>query len=132
MSSVPGIDAWLKKLKEGDKVLIRRKEFTVGVVVRLTKTQLIVLENGRVELRYRIRDGRRVGESGFYYSVLFPYSEAALIEQEKRNAEKALRRKYYDIRDLPIEALQEIDSIVQKHRNAIREGYARKALEETK
>lgn len=122
MSSVPGIDAWLKKLKEGDKVFIRRHELAVGVVVRLTKTQVIVRENNRTDVKYRISVGRKVGDSRYFYSVLFPYSEAALIEQEKRNAEKALRRKYYDIRDLPIEALQEIDSIVQKHRNAIREG----------
>ena len=124
MNSLPGIDAWLKDLKEGDRVLIRRHELTVGTVVRITKTQLVIREGG-FECKYRMSDGRRVGQTGYYYAVLFPYSEEALQEQAVRQAEKQLRRQYYDIRDLPIEALREIDAIVQKHRNAIKEGIGR-------
>jgi hypothetical protein len=126
MNEIQAMYEWIRQLKVGDKVLVRRnKALYAGVVLRLTKTQVVVQAHNYHGEKFRISDGRKVGESGYYYSKILAYSEDTLREHEKRRVEVELRRKYYGVNDmhgLPIEALKEIDALVKHHLNATKEG----------
>jgi hypothetical protein len=82
---------WLENLKVGDNVLYsgRYREYFVGTVTRITKTQVIVKINA-YENKFRKKDGFVVGGDIWNTSLIREYDENILETQKKEERRKSL------------------------------------------
>lgn len=105
---------WINGLNVGDKWVVANPSRLLVrniVVLRKTPTQLVVTENG-VGLRYRLKDGRRVGDN---FETISPPSSAETIA-EARAAIKAHRLAVaftrMNWRNLPLEKLEQVAALI--------------------
>lgn len=105
---------WMDGLNVGDKWVVANPSrlFVRNIVVlRKTPTQLVVIEGG-VEHRYRLKDGRRVGDN---FETISPPSSAEKIA-EARAAIKAHRLAVafsrMNWRNLPLEKLEQVAALI--------------------
>jgi len=111
----------LSQLKVGDKVLINfsgRDPVEVGTVAEITKSGKIRVGTSL----YRSRDGHKVGESGSYYwTYITPYDEVVYNAWITKRNKIRLVRLFSETRfqDLSLEALQELLTVLQKHRKPV-------------
>ena len=105
---------WMNGLNPGDSWVVAnpsRLFLRSIVVLRKTPTQLVVSEGG-VECRYRLEDGRRVGDR---FETISPPSSAEKIA-EARAAIKARRLAVefsrMNWRNLPLEKLEQVAALI--------------------
>lgn len=111
----------LAELKQDDKVASEyRGRYEVHTISKVTPTGQIVLEDGS-----RWKNGRKMGESGGWYSsYLYPLTPAIAEKVRRQNAREyidyVLNRRILDV--LSTEDLEAIVAVLKKHKESEQAG----------
>ena len=109
---------WLQNLKVGDKVIedLGFQGKSISIVVRFTKTMIVVKNSKGCETRYR-KDGFTPGDHTYGLHMLRQATSEALAKFEEERYRQVFQNKLSHLSwaDVPLEKIKQIRELVEPY-----------------